>query len=191
MGDGPMIIESILRSKGGEVRTTEPDATVAKTLHRMRHERIGALVVSEDKMGIAGIVSDRGIMDAMADRGVEVLGKRVGSVMTGDVVTCSRHDRVRGVMASGAAGASAARHSAVSAPWTSAWRTLARSAWCWPSNPCSGTPRSRAVSPRPGRPAAVTPGPTCSSTSTTTPAATPIGRGSLPLAPRLATSAGP
>ena len=45
-------------------------------------ERIGAVVVSEDQTSIAGIISDRGIMDAIADRGVEVLGERVGSVMT-------------------------------------------------------------------------------------------------------------
>ena len=94
-----MIIESILKSKGNEVRTIEPDATVAETLHRMRHERIGALVVSEDKTSIAGIISDRGIMDAIVDRGVEVLSERVGSVMTRDVFTCSRHDRVSAVMA--------------------------------------------------------------------------------------------
>ena len=94
-----MIIESILKSKGSEVRTIEPDATVAETLHRMRDERIGALVVSEDKTSIAGIMSDRGIIDAIVDRGVEVLSERVGSVMTRDVFTCSRHDRVSAVMA--------------------------------------------------------------------------------------------
>ena len=65
----------------------------------MRHERIGALVVSEDKTSIAGIISDRGIMDAIVDRGVEVLSERVGSVMTREVFTCSRHDRVSAVMA--------------------------------------------------------------------------------------------
>lgn len=94
-----MIIESILKSKGSEVRTIRPDATVAETLHCMRHERIGALVVSEDTTSIAGIISDRGIIDAIADRGVEVLGELVGSVMTSKVFTCSRHDRVSAVMA--------------------------------------------------------------------------------------------
>ena len=94
-----MIIESILKSKGSEVRTIAPDATVAETLHRMRHDRIGAVVVSEDQTTIAGIISDRGIMDAIADRGVEVLGELVGSVMTRKVFTCSRHDRVSAIMA--------------------------------------------------------------------------------------------
>ena len=94
-----MIIESILTSKGREVRTIEPDAAVAETLRRMRQERIGAVVVSDDQTSIAGIISERGIMDALADRGVAVLGERVASVMTGKVFTCSRQDRVSAVMA--------------------------------------------------------------------------------------------
>ena len=94
-----MIIESILASKGREVRTVEPDAAVAETLRRMRQERIGALVVSDDQTSIAGIISERGIMDALADRGVAVLGERVASVMTSKVFTCSRQDRVSAVMA--------------------------------------------------------------------------------------------
>lgn len=94
-----MDIESILKSKGREVRTIAPAATVAETLHRMRRERIGALVVSEDETSIAGIVSDRGIMDALADRGIEVLGESIGGVMTREVFTCSRQDRVGAVMA--------------------------------------------------------------------------------------------
>ena len=95
---GPMDIESILKSKGREVRTIAPAATVGETLHRLRHERIGALVVSEDETSIAGIVSERGIMDALADRGIEVLGGSIGGVMTEKVFTCSRQDRVGAVM---------------------------------------------------------------------------------------------
>ena len=82
-----------------EVRTIASEATVAETLHRARHERIGAVIVSEDLTSIAGIISDRGIMDAIADRGVEVLGEPVSSVMTRKVFTCSRHDRVSAIMA--------------------------------------------------------------------------------------------
>jgi CBS domain-containing protein len=97
--DGSMIIESILKSKGSEVRTIGPEATLAETLHCMRHERIGAVVVSEDQTSIAGIISDRGIMDAIADRGSEALGELAGNVMTKEVLTCSRHDRVTRIMA--------------------------------------------------------------------------------------------
>jgi CBS domain-containing protein len=65
----------------------------------MREERVGALVVSEDGRTIAGIVSDRGIMNELADRGVEVLQRQVRDVMTKEVFTCSRGDSVGAIMA--------------------------------------------------------------------------------------------
>ena len=94
-----MNVEHILASKGREVCTIEPEATVWDALHRMHKERIGALVVSADGQRIAGIISDRGIMDAIARHGTEVLGSSIGSVMTKDVFTCSRDDRVSAIMA--------------------------------------------------------------------------------------------
>jgi CBS domain-containing protein len=97
--DRPVNVEHILAGKGREVRTIEPEATVSDALHRMHDERVGALVVSPDGVRIAGIVSDRGVMDALATHGTAVLGSSVGSVMTRDVFTCSRDDRVSGIMA--------------------------------------------------------------------------------------------
>ena len=94
-----MDIESILASKGREVLTIPPDATVVEALHQMRERRVSAIVVSEDGTRVTGIISDRGIMDAIADRGVGVLNARVGSAMTKEVLTCSRGEPVSGIMA--------------------------------------------------------------------------------------------
>jgi CBS domain-containing protein len=94
-----MDIESILAGKGREVRTIMPDATIAEAVDRMRKEWIGALVVSEDGARIAGIISDRGIMNAIADHGVAVMNERVHSVMTKEVFTCVSRDRVSAIMA--------------------------------------------------------------------------------------------
>jgi CBS domain-containing protein len=92
-------IESILAGKGREVRTIRPDAPVDEAVQRMRHERVGSLVVSEDGASVAGIISDRGIMNALADQGVEVLRRLVRDVMTPEVFTCSRGDSVGAIMA--------------------------------------------------------------------------------------------
>jgi CBS domain-containing protein len=92
-------IESILAGKGREVRTIRPDAPVDEAVQRMRHERVGSLVVSEDGTTVAGIISDRGIMNALADQGVEVLRRFVQDVMTREVFTCSRGDSVGAIMA--------------------------------------------------------------------------------------------
>ena len=94
-----MDVEHILASKGREVRTIKPDASVEEALQRLRAERIGSLVVSETGTDLVGVVSDRDILDAIADHGADVLGESVGSVMTEKVYTCSRDDRVSAIMA--------------------------------------------------------------------------------------------
>jgi CBS domain-containing protein len=92
-------VEYILARKGREVKTIAPDASLEDALQRLRAERIGALVVSENGTNLLGILSDRDILDAIADHGTDVLGESVGSVMTAKVFTCSRDDRVSVIMA--------------------------------------------------------------------------------------------
>ena len=94
-----MNVEHILARKGREVRTIAPGASLADALQRLREERIGALVVSGSGADLLGILSDRDILDAIADRGTDVLRESVGAVMTSKVFTCSREDRVSRIMA--------------------------------------------------------------------------------------------
>ena len=94
-----MDVEHILARKGREVRTIAPNASLGDALRRLREERIGALVVSGNGTDLLGILSDRDILDAIADRGTDVLGDSVGSAMTAKVFTCSREDRVSAIMA--------------------------------------------------------------------------------------------
>ena len=94
-----MNVDHILARKGREVKTIAPNASLADALQRLRTERIGALVVSENGTHLLGILSDRDILDAIADHGTDVLGESVGSAMTERVFTCSREDRVSAIMA--------------------------------------------------------------------------------------------
>ena len=94
-----MNVEHILARKGREVKTIRPDVSVAEALRRLRAEGIGSLVVSENGTNLAGILSDRDILNAIADHGIDVLGESVRSVMTEKVFTCSREDRVSAIMA--------------------------------------------------------------------------------------------
>ena len=94
-----MHVETILAAKGREVSTVTPDATVGEALRRLRAERVGALVVSADGATVAGIVSDRDVLYAIADRGVGALDGPVDAVMTREVFTCSTGDRVSALMA--------------------------------------------------------------------------------------------
>jgi CBS domain-containing protein len=94
-----MYVAGILASKGREVRTIQPDATIGQAIGRLCAERVSALVVSEDGRHIAGIISDRGIAWAIAENGIEVVEKRVRQVMTERVITCRTEDTVDRLMA--------------------------------------------------------------------------------------------
>jgi CBS domain-containing protein len=84
-----MLIGTILRGKGTYVATVRPDATVSELLAVLATNNIGAVVVSEDGSSIVGIVSERDVVRRLNDRGADVLGAPVSSIMTTEVRTSS------------------------------------------------------------------------------------------------------
>ena len=94
-----MNVETILRNKGTWVATIRPDATVAAAADLLNRERIGAIVVSEDGVGVDGILSERDIVIALAERGEDLLSRPVDRIMTRTVITCDPGDSVVGLMA--------------------------------------------------------------------------------------------
>jgi CBS domain-containing protein len=94
-----MTIKTILNVKGRAVETVRPETTVDEATRRMRSKRIGALVVVDGEGRIAGIVSDRGLLWELVDRGVAVLQEPLSKVMTKQVVTCAEDDEVSAIMA--------------------------------------------------------------------------------------------
>ena len=94
-----MKIESILAAKGRETSTIAPETKVAEAVREMREKGFGALVVSRDGARIEGIVSERGVMHAIADAGPSTLDKTVGEIMTAEVFTCEPKDPINSVMA--------------------------------------------------------------------------------------------
>jgi CBS domain-containing protein len=94
-----MDVTALLGSKGSRVATTRPDAKISEAAHKLKHERIGALVVSEDDVAVAGIISERDIVRGLAEHGGAVLERKVESLMTREVVTCAPGDRIAALMA--------------------------------------------------------------------------------------------
>jgi CBS domain-containing protein len=96
-----MKVREILDHKGGRVITIRPDATLSTAIHRLALERIGALVVSEDGVTIAGILSERDVVRALAEDGAAILApdRHVRDLMTTGVRTCGPEDTVKAVMA--------------------------------------------------------------------------------------------
>ena len=94
-----MNVEGILRSKGANVVTIRPDASVRQLVDGLREERIGAMVVSEDGRAVLGIVSERDVVRGLAERGPGILDAPVAEVMTRQVFSCTPQDSVKHVMA--------------------------------------------------------------------------------------------
>lgn len=92
-----MRISEILRRKGDNVVTIDPNASVRELLDRLATFNIGAIVVSSDGNTIDGIVSERDIVRRLV-AGTRVLDARVGSIMTGTVHTCTPEDTVDQLM---------------------------------------------------------------------------------------------
>lgn len=93
-----MNAEIILKAKGNAVITTGPETTVAKAVAKMQHKKVGALVVSGDGIKIAGIVTERDILHGLAEHGAALLEKKVGDIMTCEVITAAPDDDVDTLM---------------------------------------------------------------------------------------------
>lgn len=84
-----MRISDVIRAKGGAVVTVEPQMDVRTLLGVLAEHGIGAAVVSSDGSSVEGIVSERDIVRALAERGATVISEPVSAIMTGDVKTCA------------------------------------------------------------------------------------------------------
>jgi CBS domain-containing protein len=87
-----MLIDQILASKGRDVVTTRPEATIAEVAKLLKAKRIGAVVVTDAAGTLCGIISERDLARGLADHGAKLLEMRVSQLMTVEVVTCSPAD---------------------------------------------------------------------------------------------------
>jgi CBS domain-containing protein len=93
-----MNVTTILSSKGREVETIAPTATVAEAAKIMSDRKIGAPVITGAGNRITGIVSERDIVRALAKHGADALRLPLNDVMTRKVVTCGPKDSVSNLM---------------------------------------------------------------------------------------------
>jgi CBS domain-containing protein len=93
-----MLIGQILATKGSEVVSTRPDATVAQVAKLLKEKRIGAVVVVDAAGRLSGILSERDLARGIADHGVALLDRKVSDLMTADVVTCAPEDGLEKLM---------------------------------------------------------------------------------------------
>ena len=93
-----MLVKNILGEKGREVISISADATLSEATRLLSRRRIGAVVVCDDSGTLAGILSERDVVRAVADESVSALARPVGLYMTRAVATCCETDSIESLM---------------------------------------------------------------------------------------------
>jgi CBS domain-containing protein len=93
-----MNVKGILDEKGRQVITVGPEGTLADAMRTLAEHGIGALVVTSGGGRIAGILSERDIVRAIARDGADALLAPIASAMTEKVEVCHENNTVNEVM---------------------------------------------------------------------------------------------
>ncbi|MBV8925767.1 MAG: CBS domain-containing protein [Bradyrhizobium sp.] len=93
-----MTVRSILDSKGHQVESIQPGATLSDAVRLLGEKKIGAVLVLNMAGHIEGILSERDIVRVLSERGAGVLDEPVSAVMTRKVVSCRPADTVAAIM---------------------------------------------------------------------------------------------
>jgi CBS domain-containing protein len=84
-----MQVAAILSTKGTDVATVPPTATVSEVLATLQRWGVGALVVSSDGRSIDGLISERDIVRGLVGSGPGLLDRPVAEAMSSEVHTCA------------------------------------------------------------------------------------------------------
>jgi CBS domain-containing protein len=93
-----MTVSIILADKGRDIVTIEPSASLTEAVKLLAEKRIGAALILGADRRIAGIISERDIVRALAERGGAALEEPVSRSMTRKVETCNESEPVANIM---------------------------------------------------------------------------------------------
>lgn len=93
-----MRIAEIIRRKGGEVFSIPATQSLEQACRALWQRQVGALIVRDRRGDLAGILSERDVVHAIAEHGPAVLQRPIDDFMTPDVITCGLDDRIEQAM---------------------------------------------------------------------------------------------
>lgn len=93
-----MQLKDILTTKGSKVWSVDAGATIQDALHILVNNKIGALLVFNQKKHVVGILSERDIMRECYQNGAQWSGSIVENVMTRRVIIATPEDEVSYIM---------------------------------------------------------------------------------------------
>lgn len=94
-----MTAARILSRKDSETITIKSSAKISEAIDLLSENNIGAVIVSNDGLMVAGILSERDIIHGFQRTGSSLLETRVGDIMTTDIQTCTPSDTLRNLLA--------------------------------------------------------------------------------------------
>ena len=98
-----MTARQLLHHKGSALYTIDACATLAEAAGRLDRHGVGALLVfngpAPAAAALAGVVSERDLVNAIAERGALALALPVRAAMSAPALTCGPNDTVRALMA--------------------------------------------------------------------------------------------
>ena len=92
-----MLVAQILKTKGDQVFTCGPDHSLAEAAGLLHTHKVGAVVVMRDER-VAGILSERDMVRAVARDGASALEREVAHYMTADVIFARPQESVDALM---------------------------------------------------------------------------------------------
>lgn len=93
-----MNVSNLLATKGHDVATVSRERSVSDALEVLRERDIGALVVTALNEPLAGIISERDIVRALARQGGAALELTVHELMTSNVSVCDETTSLTSLM---------------------------------------------------------------------------------------------
>lgn len=93
-----MTVSVILKSKGAEVISVKPDSALSSVVETLSSRRIGAVLVLHSDGKVAGVLSERDVVRALAQHGAAAMDMAASTFMTAEVVSAGSHDSIGLVM---------------------------------------------------------------------------------------------
>ena len=93
-----MRVSNLLATKGHEVATISQERSVSDAVQMLKEHRIGALIVTGADAPLAGILSERDVVRALAELGAAALDLKVADLMSSEVTTCDESTSVTDLM---------------------------------------------------------------------------------------------
>ena len=95
-----MNVASLLNDKIGELITLKISNNINDAVNILSTNKIGVVIIVDDKNKLQGILSERDIIRGMGKSGVDIMQLPVAKLMTASVQTCAANSSIDSIMKS-------------------------------------------------------------------------------------------